>query len=100
MVITGQKVTLNECLDNIDVIRKHVMLSGENQHKTQSADVMHRTKAVLKVTRVRCILLFQVLSLYDKTDLAELKGSISLSSFLILNFNPGTYMEGLITCQF
>ena len=52
------------------------MMSGENQHKTQTAGVRHRTKVVLKITRVRCILLFHALSLYDKTDLAALKGVI------------------------
>ncbi len=74
MVMTRQKVTLNECLTNIDVIRKHVMLSGESQRKTQTVDVRYRTK--LKITRDRCILLFHVLSLYDKTDLATIKGAI------------------------
>jgi RAB protein geranylgeranyltransferase component A len=77
MAITREKFTLNECLANVDVIRKHVMLSGESQHKAKTAGVRHRTKAVLKITRARCILLFHVLSLHDKTDLAAL----SISAF-------------------
>ncbi len=36
MVITSQQVILKESLVNIDVIRKHVMLSGEDQHKAQT----------------------------------------------------------------
>jgi hypothetical protein len=76
MTITSQKVTLKEYLTNIDVICKHVMMSGENQHKVQTAGVRYRTNGVLKIIRARCILLFHVLSLYDKTDLAVLKGVI------------------------
>jgi hypothetical protein len=76
MTITRQKVTLNECLADVDVIRKHVMLSGKSQHKAQTSGMSHRTKAVLKITRTRSILLFHVLSLYDKTDLAALEGAI------------------------
>jgi hypothetical protein len=60
VAITRQQDTLNECLANIDVIRKHVMLSGESQHKAQTAGVRHRVKAILEVTRPRCILLRQV----------------------------------------
>jgi hypothetical protein len=71
VAITRQQVTLNECLVNFDVIRKYVMLSGESQHKAQTAGVRHRTKAVLKVTRPRCILLFHVLSLYDKSKVTH-----------------------------
>ena len=33
MVITRQKVTLNECLVNIDVIRKYVILSGDTRRR-------------------------------------------------------------------
>jgi hypothetical protein len=83
MTITRKKVTLNECLANIDVIRKHVMLSGKNQHKAQTADMRHRTKVVLKITRARSIHLFHVLSLYDKTDLAALEGVIFSLNFIV-----------------
>jgi hypothetical protein len=41
MTITRQKVTLNECLTNIDVIHKHVMLSDENQHKIKTVPVRY-----------------------------------------------------------
>jgi hypothetical protein len=50
VAITRQKITLNKSLTNIDVIREHIMLSGESQHKAQTAGVWHRTKAVFKIT--------------------------------------------------
>ncbi len=74
--ITRQKVTLNECLTDIDVIRENVVMSDENQHQAQTVGVRYRTEAVFKITRVRCILLLQVLTLDDKTDLAALEGVI------------------------
>jgi hypothetical protein len=83
MTITRQKVTLNEYLAKIDVIRKHVMLSDESQHETQTADMRYRTKAVLKITRARSILLLHVLSLYDKTDLTVLEGVILSFYFIV-----------------
>ncbi len=49
------------------------MLSGESQHKAQTAGVRHRAETVVKITRARRILLFHVLALYDKPDLAALK---------------------------
>ncbi len=49
VVITRQKVTLDERLADVNVIREHVMLSGESQQKAKTAGVKHRTKAVLKV---------------------------------------------------
>jgi len=58
------------------MIREHIMLSGESQHKAQTAGVRHRTETVLKITRSGSIFLFHVLALYDKPYLAALKGAI------------------------
>ncbi len=95
MTITRQKVTLNECLANIDMIRKHVMLSDEIQHKAQTAGVRHRTRlAVLKITRPRCILLFHVLSLYDKTaKLSENEKKKSFKINTLFSFRHSKYRE-------
>ena len=59
------------------------MLSGESQHKAQTAGVRHRTKTVVKITRARSILLLHVLALYDEPDLAALKGTMLSLNFVM-----------------
>jgi hypothetical protein len=68
--ISGEKVSLHECLTYIYVITDHVVLSGQREDCTETTCMRYRTESVFKISKTRLVFSAHVLSLYYQTDLA------------------------------
>jgi hypothetical protein len=68
--ISGEKVSLHECLTDIYVITEHVVLSGQREDCTETTCMRYRTESVFKISKTRLVFSAHVLSLYYQTDLA------------------------------
>jgi hypothetical protein len=68
--ISGEKVSLHECLTDIYVITEHVVLSGQREDCTETTCMRYRTESVFKIAKTRLVFSAHVLSLYYQTDLA------------------------------
>jgi hypothetical protein len=68
--ISGEKVSLHECLTDIYVVTEHVMLSGQREDCTETTRMRYRAESVFKIAKTRLVFSAHVLSLYYQTDLA------------------------------
>jgi hypothetical protein len=74
--IAGEKVSLHECLTDIYVVTKHMMLGSQGENCAETACMRHRAESIFKIASTRIIFSAHVLSLYDQTDFAVFKLSV------------------------